>query len=87
MRPSRPPTPCTAVRKPPCVTLYITLMHFGGIIVPPGYTDPVKFVDGNPYGVSLVSTHDNINEFDDATVNALDHLARRVVSVAERLAS
>ena len=47
----------------------------------------MKFVDGNPYGVSLVATHDNINEFDDATVNALDHLARRVVSVAERLAS
>lgn len=32
------------------VTLYITLMHFGGIIVPPGYTDQLKFVDGNPYG-------------------------------------
>ena len=32
------------------LALYITLMHFGGIIVPPGYTDPVKFVDGNPYG-------------------------------------
>ena len=62
-------------------------MHFGGIIVPPGYTDPCKFVDGNPYGVSLVATHDNINEFDDATNNALDHLARRVVSVADRLTS
>lgn len=69
------------------LSLYITLMHFGGIIVAPGYTDPVKFVDGNPYGVSLVSTHDNIDEFDEATGNALDHLARRVVSVAGRLAS
>ena len=69
------------------LSLYITLMHFGGIIVPPGYTDPVKFVDGNPYGVSLVSTHDNIHEFDQATVNTLDHLARRVVAVAGRLAS
>ena len=69
------------------LALYITLMHFGGIIVPPGYTDPLKFVDGNPYGVSLVSTHDNISEFDDVTENALDHLARRVVSVADRLTS
>ena len=69
------------------LTLYVTLMHFGGIIVPPGYTDPLKFVDGNPYGVSLVSTHDNINEFEDETINALDHLARRVVSVADRLTS
>jgi NAD(P)H dehydrogenase (quinone) len=67
------------------LSLYITLMHFGGIIVPPGYTDPLKFVDGNPYGVSLVSTHDNIQKFDDITGNALDHLARRVVSVADRL--
>jgi NAD(P)H dehydrogenase (quinone) len=69
------------------LALYITLMHFGGIIAPPGYTDPCKFVDGNPYGVSLVATHDNINEFDDATDNALEHLARRVVSIADRLTS
>ena len=69
------------------LALYITLIHWGGIIVPPGYTDPCKFVDGNPYGVSLVTTHDNIVEFDDATGNALDHLARRVVSVAGRLTS
>ena len=33
------------------LSLYITLIHWGGIIVPPGYTDPCKFVDGNPYGV------------------------------------
>ncbi|MHA7651335.1 NAD(P)H:quinone oxidoreductase [Mycobacterium sp. ML4] len=72
------------------LTLYVTLMHFGGIIVPPGYTDPLKFVDGNPYGASLVSTHDNITEFDSepdrATADALDHLARRVVGIADRLA-
>jgi NAD(P)H dehydrogenase (quinone) len=67
------------------LTLYITLMHFGGIIVPPGYTDPVKFVDGNPYGASLIATHDNIDAFDEATDNALDHLAKRVVAVADRL--
>jgi NAD(P)H dehydrogenase (quinone) len=69
------------------LTLYVTLMHFGGIIVPPGYTDPLKFVDGNPYGASLVATHDNINELDEPTGNALDHLARRVVETARRLAS
>lgn len=67
------------------LNLYVTLMHWGGIIVPPGYTDPVKFVDGNPYGVSLVANRENITEFDDATNDALDHLARRVVSVAGRL--
>jgi NAD(P)H dehydrogenase (quinone) len=68
------------------LTLYVTLIHFGGIIVPPGYTDALKFVDGNPYGASLTAGHDNISEFDDATNNALDHLARRVVAVADRLA-
>jgi NAD(P)H dehydrogenase (quinone) len=69
------------------LTLYVTLMHFGGIIVPPGYTDALKFVDGNPYGVSLIADHDNISEFDDATNNALDHLAKRVVAIADRLTS
>ncbi|OBK29817.1 NAD(P)H:quinone oxidoreductase, type IV [Mycobacterium asiaticum] len=68
------------------IGLYTSLMHFGGIIVPPGYTDPLKFVDGNPYGVGLVATRENITEFDDATADALDHLARRVVSTAARLA-
>jgi NAD(P)H dehydrogenase (quinone) len=62
-------------------------MHFGGIIVPPGYTDPLKFIDGNPYGASLIADHDNIGEFDDATKNALDHLARRVVTITDRLTS
>jgi NAD(P)H dehydrogenase (quinone) len=69
------------------VSLYLTLIHFGGILVPPGYTDPCKFVDGNPYGASLVATHDNITDIDDATANALEHLARRVVTFADRLAS
>ena len=69
------------------LTLYVTLMHFGGIIVPPGYTDELKFVDGNPYGASLIAGHDNISEFDEATNNALDHLAKRVVTVTDRLTS
>ncbi|HEV7361836.1 MAG TPA: NAD(P)H:quinone oxidoreductase [Mycobacterium sp.] len=69
------------------VSLYLTLIHFGGIIVPPGYTDPSKFVDGNPYGASLVATHDNITDIDEVTATALEHLARRVVSFADRLTS
>lgn len=67
------------------LNLYVTLMHFGGIIVPPGYTDEVKFADGNPYGVGLIANRDNITELDETTKNALDHLARRVVTVAGRL--
>jgi NAD(P)H dehydrogenase (quinone) len=67
------------------IALYISLMHFGGIIVPPGYTDPLKFADGNPYGVSHITGADNRNELPQATIDALEHLARRVVSVADRL--
>src|SRR5262249_46311403 len=69
------------------LTLYVTLMHFGGIIVPPGYTDPSKFVDGNPYGASLTATHDKISEFDDSTNDARDPRARGVVATADRLTS
>lgn len=36
------------------LALYTTFHHFGGIVVAPGYTDPVKFEDGNPYGSSHV---------------------------------
>ena len=42
------------------LTLYVTLMHFGGIIVPPGYTESVKFTDGNPYGVGLIANRENV---------------------------
>jgi NAD(P)H dehydrogenase (quinone) len=68
------------------LALYITLMHFGGIIVPPGYTDPVKYGDGNPYGVGHVTGPENKAQLLDVTVAALEHLARRVVGVADKLA-
>ncbi|GAC70894.1 NAD(P)H:quinone oxidoreductase [Gordonia soli] len=67
------------------LALYTTLMHFGGIIVPPGYTDPVKFADGNPYGVGHVTGPQNSDELSDDTIAALDHLARRVVRFADKL--
>jgi NAD(P)H dehydrogenase (quinone) len=67
------------------LSLYITLMHFGGILVPPGYTDPIKFADGNPYGVSHITGADNTVPVTDATIAALRHLATRVVAIADRL--
>jgi NAD(P)H dehydrogenase (quinone) len=69
------------------LSLYISLMHFGGIIVAPGYTDPIKFADGNPYGVSHITGADNMTPVDDTATAALDHLAKRVVTIAGRLAS
>ena len=66
--------------------LYTSLMHFGGVLVPPGYTDGLKFADGNPYGVSHVTGPENKNELEDATSAALTHMAARVVTIAEALA-
>lgn len=62
-----------------------TLHHFGGILVCPGYTDPVTFVDGNPYGVSHATGEDNDEPLDDAGEDAIDHLVDRVVTVTGQL--
>ncbi|MBT8227224.1 MAG: NAD(P)H:quinone oxidoreductase [Dactylosporangium sp.] len=67
------------------LALYNTMYHFGGIIVPPGYTDPLKFADGNPYGVSHATGPDNAAPLAPAQHAALDHLARRVVRLATAL--
>lgn len=64
------------------LALYNTMYHFGGIIVPPGYTDPLKFVDGNPYGVSHVTGADNSDPLTEAQYAALDHLVERVIRIA-----
>jgi NAD(P)H dehydrogenase (quinone) len=67
------------------LALYNTMYHFGGILVPPGYTDPVKFADGNPYGVGHVTGPDNDAPLENVELDALDHLVERVLSVAEKL--
>lgn len=68
------------------LALYNSIYHFGGIIVPPGYTDPLKFADGNPYGVSHVTGGSNTDPLTDVEFAALDHLATRTVAIAARLA-
>ncbi|WP_306211794.1 NAD(P)H:quinone oxidoreductase [Actinoplanes sp. RD1] len=67
------------------LALYNTIHHFGGILVTPGYTDPLKFADGNPYGVSHVTGPSNDAPLTDAETAALDHMAQRIVSVAAKL--
>jgi NAD(P)H dehydrogenase (quinone) len=69
------------------LSLYSAIMHWGGILVTPGYTDPVKFKEGNPYGVSHVTGADNDAPLEDVELEALDHLAERAVDVAARLAA
>jgi len=68
------------------LALYHQVIHFGGLVVAPGYTDPVKFTDGNPYGVSHATGGDNDIPLGQAQLDALDHLVRRTVHVATRLA-
>ncbi|MEU1483806.1 NAD(P)H:quinone oxidoreductase [Streptomyces sp. NPDC005752] len=60
------------------LALYNTVYHFGGILVPPGYTDPSKFVDGNPYGTSHVSGQGDI-PVAEQTLTAARVQAERVV--------
>lgn len=59
------------------LALYTTIHHFGGILVAPGYTDPSKFVDGNPYGTSHVGGPET--PIDDNARTAARVQAERVV--------
>jgi NAD(P)H dehydrogenase (quinone) len=69
------------------LALYNTIYHFGGVVAAPGYTDPLKFVDGNPYGVSHVTGAANDAPLTSAEDAALAHLAQRVIKIAGRLRS
>jgi NAD(P)H dehydrogenase (quinone) len=67
------------------LSLYTTMYHFGGIVVAPGYTDPIKFEDGNPYGVSHVTGPENDEPLEDPQLYALDHLVERALNVAAKI--
>jgi NAD(P)H dehydrogenase (quinone) len=66
------------------LALYNSFYHFGGIIVPPGYTDPSKFVDGNPYGASHVSANGS-NPPQEQDLTAVAYSAKRATEVAAQL--
>jgi NAD(P)H dehydrogenase (quinone) len=63
-----------------------TFYHWGAIIVPPGFADPVQFekANGNPYGVSNISDNQADNVHPD-NLAAIDFQARRTTSVASAL--
>ena len=67
------------------LNLYTNFMHWGGIVVAPGYTDQVKFADGNPYGASKVTG--DTTELEDADLDAIDHLVARALHVSDCLAA
>ena len=63
--------------------IYTTLMHWGAIIVPPGYTDESIFAaGGNPYGTSVTTGREGMVEDVEAAVK---HQAKRTVQVAKWL--
>ena len=65
------------------LALYTTVHHFGGIVVAPGYTDPVKFGDGNPYGTSFVTGGGS--EPDQVATDAGVYQGKRVTEIAAAL--
>jgi len=62
--------------------LYTTAMHWGAVIVAPGFTDPAIFeAGGNPYGFST-----NAVALDDKGRAAVAHQAKRLVEMTAKLA-
>lgn len=67
------------------LTMYTSFYHWGSIIVPPGYTDPLIFeAGGNPYGVSATAGESG-QEISPATLKAARYLGKRVATVAKWL--
>ena len=66
------------------LALYNSIYHFGGIIVPPGYTDPLKFADGNPYGASHISAN-GANPPQEQDLAAVAYSATRATEIAAQL--
>ena len=56
--------------------------HWGGVIVPPGYTDAIQFRTGNPYGTSHVAGNGPPG---DVETEAARYQARRAVDTAAAL--
>jgi len=66
------------------LSLYTTFLHWGSVIVAPGYTDAsIGAAGGNPYGYS----HTQGAEFDDKAKAAIAHQAKRLVEMAAKLAA
>jgi NAD(P)H dehydrogenase (quinone) len=87
----KPATAMTSAQNPhggqetTLLSLYYTFMHWGALIVPPGYTDQSVFESGgNPYGASVTATGEPLTEQDKAVIR---HQAQRLVAFAQKLSS
>jgi NAD(P)H dehydrogenase (quinone) len=66
------------------LALYNSIHHFGGVLVAPGFTEPSKFVDGNPYGTSHVDAQ-GTQPVGEITLTAARVQAERVIKIASRI--
>lgn len=63
------------------LSMYTTFMHWGSIIVAPGYADPVIFSSGgNPYGTSA-----NMGDLNDAVLASIRFQTQRLIEFAEKI--
>jgi NAD(P)H dehydrogenase (quinone) len=67
-------------------SVYNVVMHFGGIVVPPGYTDEAVYAaGGNPYGTSWGTGTDG-DPVPETVLAAARYQGRRLATFAARLA-
>lgn len=70
-------------QEPTVLGLYTSFLHWGSVIVAPGYTDSaISEAGGNPYGYGHIAG----KEFDDKARAAIAHQTRRLVEIAAKLA-
>jgi NAD(P)H dehydrogenase (quinone) len=65
------------------LALYTTMYHWGSIVVPTGYTDPIVYAaGGNPYGTAH---HSYENPLNDLVLGAARYQGQRLAAIAARL--
>lgn len=66
------------------LSLYTAMMHWGAIIVAPGYTDDAIYkAGGNPYGTSV--TVDQEGKMVEDVEDAVRHQTRRTLEIARKV--
>jgi NAD(P)H dehydrogenase (quinone) len=65
------------------LSINTVLYHWGSIVVPLGYTDPIVHAAGNPYGASWVSVKSSVPDAEALAVAR--HQGRRLAGIVGRL--
>jgi NAD(P)H dehydrogenase (quinone) len=67
------------------LTFFNVFSHFGAVIIPPGYTDPLLFAaGGNPYGSSTTSGGQSATA-SEAELEAARYQGRRLAEISGKL--